>query len=106
MKYSIEQSEITERTEQINKFALLVDLFNKKAVDRETFMAELSKIELTDWAKENLFNQLIGYCVLGDAYGILKSRELEYFIMNTYKNIIKETANRLPGVKHEFESPV
>lgn len=78
MKYSIEQSEITERTEQINKFALLVDLFNKKAVDRETFMAELSKIEQTDWAKENLFNQLIGYCVLGDAYGILKSRELDF----------------------------
>lgn len=78
MKYSIEQSEITERTEQINKFALLVDLFNKKAVDRETFIAELSKIEQTDWAKENLFNQLIGYCVLGDAYGILKSRELDF----------------------------
>lgn len=78
MKYSIEQSEITERTEQINKFARLVDLFNKKAVDRETFMAELSKIEQTDWAKENLFNQLIGYCVLGDAYGILKSRELDF----------------------------
>ena len=78
MKYSIEQSEITERTEQINKFALLVDLFNKKAVDRETFLAELSKIEQTDWAKENLFNQLIGYCVLGDAYGILKSRELDF----------------------------
>lgn len=52
MKYSIEQSEITERTEQINKFALLVDLFNNKAVDRETFMAELSKIEQTDWAKK------------------------------------------------------
>ena len=48
MKYSIEQSEITE---QINKFSLLADLFNKKAVDRETFMAELSKIEQTDWAK-------------------------------------------------------
>lgn len=78
MKYSIEQSEIKERTEQINKFALLVDLFNKKAVDRETFLAELSKIEQTDWAKENLFNQLIGYCVLGDAYGILKSRELDF----------------------------
>lgn len=78
MKYSIEQSEITERTEQINKFALLVDLFNNKAFDRETFMAELSKIEQTDWAKENLFNQLIGYCVLGDAYGILKSRELDF----------------------------
>ena len=78
MKYSIEQSEITERTEQINKFALLVDLFNNKAVDRETFMAELSKIEQTDWAKESLFNQLIGYCVLGDAYGILKSRELDF----------------------------
>ena len=57
MKYSIEQSEITE---QINKFSLLADLFNKKAVDRETFMAELSKIEQTDWAKEKLFNQLIG----------------------------------------------
>ena len=41
-------------------------------------MAELSKIELTDWAKENLFNQLIGYCVLGDAYGILKSQELDF----------------------------
>lgn len=78
MKYSIEQSERTERTEQINKFALLVDLLNNKAVDRETFMAELSKIEQTDWAKENLFNQLIGYCVLGDAYGILKSRELDF----------------------------
>lgn len=78
MKYSIEQSEITERTEQINKFALLVDLFNKKAVDRETFMAELSKMEQTDWPKENLFNQLIGYCVLGNAYGILKSRELDF----------------------------
>lgn len=52
MKYSIEQSEITERTEQINKFALLVDLFNNKAVERETFMAELSKIEQTDWAKD------------------------------------------------------
>lgn len=71
MKYSIEQSEITERTEQINKFALLVDLFNNKAVDREIFMAELSKIEQTDWAKETLFNQLIEYCVLGDAYGVV-----------------------------------
>lgn len=78
MKYSIEQSEITERTEQINKFALLVDLFNKKAVDRESFMTELSKIEQTDWSKENLFNQLIGYCVLGDTYRILKSRELDF----------------------------
>lgn len=34
-------------------------------------MAELSKIEQTDWAKENLFNQLIGYCILGDAYGVV-----------------------------------
>lgn len=41
-------------------------------------MAELSKMEQTDWPKENLFNQLIGYCVLGDAYGILKSRELDF----------------------------
>ena len=62
MKYSIEQSEITERTEQINKFALLVDLFNKKAVDRETFMAELSKMEQTDWQKENLLSMLKSKC--------------------------------------------
>ena len=78
MNNSIEQSKITERTEQINKFASLVDLFNKNAINRETFMAELSKIEQIEWSKENLFNQLIGYCVLGDAYGILKNRELDF----------------------------
>lgn len=78
MNNSIEQSKITERTEQINKFASLVDLFNKNAINRETFMAELSKIEQIEWSKENLFNQLIGYCVLGDAYGILKTRELDF----------------------------
>lgn len=78
MKYSIERSEITERTEQINKFALLVDLFYKNAVVKETFTEELSKIEQIEWSKENLFNQLIGYSVLGDAYGILKSRELDF----------------------------
>ena len=78
MNNSIEQSKITERTEQINKFASLVDLFNKNAINRETFMAELSKVEQIEWSKENLFNQLIGYCVLGDAYGILKTRELDF----------------------------
>ena len=78
MNNSIEQSKITERTEQINKFASLVDLFNKNAINRETFMAELAKIEQIEWSKENLFNQLIGYCVLGDAYGILKTRELDF----------------------------
>lgn len=78
MNNSIEQSKITERTEQINKFASLVDSFNKNAINRETFMAELSKIEQIEWSKENLFNQLIGYCVLGDAYGILKTRELDF----------------------------
>lgn len=61
-------------------------------------MAELSKIEQTDWAKENLFNQLIGYCVLGDAYGIYEStfeeikgsyistRKILYSIINENKN--------------------
>lgn len=78
MKYSMEQSEITERTEQINKFASLVDLFNKNLVGKETFITELSKIEQIEWSKENLFNQLMGYCVLGDAYGTLKSRELDF----------------------------
>ena len=37
---------------------------------------ELDKIEKTDWTKENLFNQLLGYSVLGDAYGVLKRRNL------------------------------
>lgn len=78
MKYSIEQSEITERTEQTKKFASVVDMFNKNLVDRQIFMAELSKIEQVDWSKENLFNQLMGYCVLGDAYGTLKSRDLDF----------------------------
>ena len=78
MKYSIEQSEITERTDQINQFALLVDKYNRNDIDIEKFISELDKIEKTDWTKENLFNQLLGYRVLGDAYGILKSRELDF----------------------------
>lgn len=93
MNNSIEQSKITERTEQINKFASLVDLFNKNAINRETFMAELSKIEQIEWSKENLFNQLIGYCVLGDAYGVLKVRELDFskaYYINEY--IYKEVS--------------
>lgn len=78
MKYSIEQSEITERTDQINQFALLVDKYNRNDIDIEKFISELDKIEKTDWTKENLFNQLLGYSVLGDAYGALKRRNLDY----------------------------
>ena len=78
MKYSIEQSKITERTDQINQFALLVDKYNRNDIDIEKFISELAKIEKTDWTKENLFNQLLGYSVLGDAYGALKRRNLDY----------------------------
>lgn len=78
MKYSIEQSEITERTDQINQFALLVDKYNRNDIDIEKFISELDKIEKTDWTKENLFNQLLGYSVLGDAYGALKRHNLDY----------------------------
>ena len=78
MKYSIEQSEITERTDQINQFALLVDKYNRNDIDIEKFISELDKIEKTDWTKENLFNQLLGYSVLGDAYGVLKRSNLDY----------------------------
>lgn len=78
MKYSIEQSEITERTDQINQFALLVDKYNRTDIDIEKFISELDKIEKTDWTKENLFNQLLGYSVLGDAYGALKRHNLDY----------------------------
>ena len=53
MNNSIEQSKITERTEQINKFASLVDLFNKNAINRETFMAELAKIEQIEWSNKD-----------------------------------------------------
>ena len=45
-------------------------------------MAELSKIEQTDWAKENLFNQLIGYCVLGDTCAILFCTQNMIFIVS------------------------
>lgn len=38
---------------------------------------------------------------------VILDYSIELFIMNTnYSHIIKEAANRLPGVKHEFESPV
>ena len=72
------QSEITEKTEQINNFALLVDKYSKNVIDKDYFMSELARIENTDWSKENLFNCLLGYCVLGDAYSSLKQRELDF----------------------------
>ena len=78
MKYSTEQSEITERTERIKQFALLVDKYNRNDIDKEKIISELAKIEKTDWTKENLFNQLLGYSVLGDAYSALKRRNLDY----------------------------
>lgn len=42
MKYSIEQSEITERTDQINQFALLVDKYNRNDIDIEKYCCPLN----------------------------------------------------------------
>lgn len=44
MKYSTEQSEITERTERIKQFALLVDKYNRNDIDKEKIISELAKI--------------------------------------------------------------
>ena len=78
MNLSIEQSEINEMTEQLEKFSALVDLYNDGMADKDMFMSELSRFESIDWTKENMFNQLLAYNALGAAYGNLKSKSLDY----------------------------
>lgn len=78
MNFSIEQSEINEMTEQLEKFSALVDLYNDGMADNDMFMSELARFESVDWSKENMFNQLLAYNALGAAYGNLKSKNLDY----------------------------
>lgn len=78
MNLSIEQSEINEMTEQLEKFSALVDLYNDGMANKDMFMSELSRFETIDWTKENMFNQLLAYNALGAAYGNLKSKSLDY----------------------------
>ena len=78
MNLSIEQSEINEISEQLEKFSALVDLYNDGLADNDMFMSELSRFESIDWTKENMFNQLLAYNALGAAYGNLKSKSLDY----------------------------
>lgn len=78
MNLSIEQSEINEMTEQLEKFSALVDLYHDGMAGKDLFMSELSRFEGIDWSKENMFNQLLAYNALGAAYGNLKSKNIDY----------------------------
>jgi len=78
MNYSIEQSEITALTKDINRFAALVYLFADGLSDRQLFMAEIERFERIDWVEQNMFNQMFGYFALASAYCALKSKELDY----------------------------
>lgn len=75
---SIEQSEINEMTENLQRFSVLVDLYFEGRADENMFMSELAKFEGIDWAKENMLNQLLAYNALAAAYGNLKSKSLSY----------------------------
>lgn len=78
MNYSIEQSEITMRTEEQKKFSALVDLYSNGLSREDMLLSEISRFECIDWEKENIFNQLIAFSVLASAYCALKSKKLDY----------------------------
>lgn len=78
MNYSIEQSEITMRTEELKKFSALVDLYSKGLSREDMLLSGISRFECIDWEKENIFNQLIAFSVLASAYCALKSKKLDY----------------------------
>lgn len=80
MRFSIEQSEINEMTDKLEKFSALVDLYNDGMACEDMFMSELSRFESVDWSKENMLNQLLAYSAIGAAYGNLKSKSLDYTI--------------------------
>lgn len=77
MKTSIEQSKITEFTEEIEAFSMVHDSFYTGVICEETFMNKLKTFESHDFSKENLFNQLNAYFCLGCAYNALKIRKLD-----------------------------
>lgn len=77
MNLSTKQSEINKLTESLEKFSVLVDLYNVGRADKDMFLSELSKFEKIDWTNENMLNQLLAYNALGTAYGNLKSTTLD-----------------------------
>lgn len=77
MNLSTKQSEINKLTESLEKFSVLVDLYNVGRADKDMFLSELSKFEKIDWTNENMLNQLLAYNALGTAYENLKSTTLD-----------------------------
>ena len=78
MKYSIEQSEITERTDQINQFALLVDKYNRNDIDIEKFISEFrnQSNELID----NTLKYDIQHLVDNNNFDLQDNYRLDYFL--------------------------
>ena len=74
MNLSINESQAIELTDILKKSAEIVQLFTDNKVPKETLLEEVSYLEGRDWAKENMFNKLLGYSVLGDAYCALKTK--------------------------------
>ena len=89
MNLSIKQSEITELTDQLQKFSSLVELFKEGRADQGLFASELARFESIDWQQENMFNQMLGYHALASAFGALKCKNLDYteaYYDNAYVN--------------------
>lgn len=78
MNFSIEQSEITNLTEDLEKFSTLVDLYSDGRSSEDLLMAEIARFESIDWTGENMFNQLFAYSALADAFCALKVKKLDY----------------------------
>ena len=78
MNFSIEQSEITNLTEDLEKFSTLVDLYSDGCSSEDLLMAEIARFESIDWTGENMFNQLFAYSALAAAFCALKVKKLDY----------------------------
>ncbi len=78
MNLSIEQSRITQLTEDLEKFAAFVDLYSKGGISDQSFISEVSRFESINWEEENIYNQLLAYSVLASAYCALKCNKLDY----------------------------
>ena len=78
MNISIEQSEITKLSEELEMFSTLIDLYSKGRASEYLFVSEIKRLEGVDWKKENIFNQLLAYSVFGAAYCALKCKKLDF----------------------------
>jgi len=78
MNISIEQSEITKLSEELDMFSALIDLYSKGRASEYLFVSEIKRLEGVDWKKENIFNQLLAYSVFGSAYCALKCKKLDF----------------------------